>query len=284
MLLIHSCFYIMGAKQASASPGECGLDFLNITVGAHSISTGHANYAGIEGPEAIFGNPSLLNSKLEGFASYQYLLMDTKSQAVSANLPIMENYAFGIGVHLFDPGNITGYNEDNQKTGQLKAGDFLIRFAMATKGRLNYGLSFSYYHQQLDNTIGRGYGLGFGVTYESGLSRISISADNIGPDFKIGSSSVPLPSQIALSGWFPIQNSFLNLSGDLIYNRESGFRAVAGIEYSPVTGFFVRAGSNNETPVSLGLGYSLNNYGFDYSYTPSSLFGDRHNFSVTMSR
>ena len=280
-LTAGACFISL---PAYAAPGECGLDFLNITVGAYSISTGHANYAGTEGPEAIFGNPALLGDKLAGFASYQYLLMDTKSQAVSANLPLSGNYRFGFGAHIFDPGAITGYDSEGQKTGGLNSGDYLLRFALSSQGALSYGLSVSYYYQQLDNIVGRGYGFGFGLSHENGIGRISLSADNIGPDFKIGGASMPLPSRIALSGWLPMQSRFISLSGDIIYSRESGFGVAAGLDYSPVTGFSFRAGSNIETPVSLGLGYAYDNIGLDYSYIPSGLFGDRHNFSVTMSR
>ena len=56
------------------------------------------------------------------------------------------------------------------------------------------------------------------------------------------------------------------------------------MEYSPLEGFAVRAGSNTEEPLSLGLGISGGSFGLDYSYVPSELFGDRHLFSVTFSR
>ena len=79
------------------------MDFLNITVGAYSASTGQANYAGMEGAEAVFGNPSLLGDNLSGFASYQYLIMDTKSQAASINMPLNSKYSVALGLNIFDP-------------------------------------------------------------------------------------------------------------------------------------------------------------------------------------
>jgi hypothetical protein len=93
-------------NRVCAHPGECGLDFLNIPVGAHSASTGQANYAGIEGAEAIFRNPSLLGYNLNAFASYQYLIMDTRSQAAAVNLPLGRNGSFALGVNIFDPGEM----------------------------------------------------------------------------------------------------------------------------------------------------------------------------------
>ena len=271
-------------SEAEAHPGECGLDFLNIAVGAYSASTGQANYAGIEGAEAIFGNPSLLSENLNGFASYQYLIMDTRSQAASINMPIDSRYLFALGIDIFDPGEITGYDQEGHKTGNVKSGDYLVRLGVASRGLLNYGVTLSYYEQHLDNLVGRSYGFGLGLSRDFGSNRIGISIENIGPRFKIGRSSAPLPYRIALSGWFPVRNNFINLSTDFIYSREIGFRFVGGMEYSPLDGFFFRVGTNNDIPFSTGLGISGDSFDFDYSYVPSGLFGDRHLFSVTISR
>lgn len=270
--------------EVFAHPGECGLDFLNIAVGAYSTSTGQANYAGMSGPEAVFGNPSLLGEELSGFASYQYLIMDTRSQAVSINMPVDSRYSFALGVDIFDPGEITGYDEEGQKTGGIKSGDYLVRLGFASSGLLNYGITFSYYEQHLADIVGRGYGFGLGLSYELGLNRVGLSVDNIGPNFKIGQSSAPLPYRIALSGWFPIRSNFINLSTDFIYSRETDFRFVGGIEYSPLNGFFFRAGGNNDIPLSMGMGITGGSFDFDYSYVPSELFGARHSFSVTIHR
>jgi len=276
--------FLIIPDKGFAYPGEYGLDFLNIGVGAYSAATGQANYAGIEGAEAVFGNPSLIGYELNGFASYQYLIMDTRLQAAAVNLPLHRRYSFALAVDIFNPGNITGFDDTGQKTGNLKSGDYLIRLGIASQNRINYGVTFSYYEQRLDNVIGRGYGFGFGLSYEIGTNRIGLSADNIGPKFKIGGSSSSLPSKIALSGWFPIKGSYINLSTDFIYSLETGVRLAAGIEYSPFEGFFLRAGSNNDTPIAAGLGISPGSFDFDYSFVPSDLLGDRHLFSITVSR
>jgi hypothetical protein len=277
-------FLFPGQNQIYATPGECGLDFLNIPIGAHSASTGQANYAGIEGAEAIFRNPSLTGNDLNAFASLQYLIMDTRSQAAAVNLPLGRNNSFAVGINIFDPGEISGYDSDGQMTGDLRSGDLLIRLGYASRNRLNFGFTVSYYEQRLDNLVGRGYGFGFGLYHDLGQNRIGLSAENLGPDFKIGQSSSPLPAKIAVSGLFPIRGRFIDLSTDFIYSLETGFGIAGGLEYSPVEGFYVRAGSNIDIPVSMGVGFSGSNFELDYSYTPSDIFGSRHFFSVTVSR
>jgi hypothetical protein len=272
---------LLPTDDAISGNGEYALDFLNITVGAYSASTGQANYAGILGAEAVFGNPSLLGDNLSGFASYQNLIMDTKSQAASINMPFKSDYSIGLGVNIFDPGGITGYDSRGNETGSVKSGDYLVKLAFASRNRVNYGISISYYEQRLDDMVGRGYGFGMGISHDLGDNRLGLSVDNLGPEFKLGESSNPLPSKIALSGWFPIQSRFINLSADMIYSLETGFRLAGGIEYSPLDGLFLRAGGNNDIPFSLGFGLSGGSFDIDYSYIPSDLFGERHLFSFS---
>jgi hypothetical protein len=284
ILAVAIIFTYSVQNRAYAYPGECGLDFLNIPVGAYSASTGQANYAGIEGAEAIFRNPSLIGYNLNAFASYQYLIMDTRSQAAAVNLPLGRNNSFALGVNIFNPGEISGYDDNGQKTGNLSSGDYLVRLGYASQRKLNFGVSFSYYEQRLDNVVGRGYGFGFGLYHDLGQSRLGLSVENLGPEFKIGRSSSPLPTKIAVSGWFPFHSKYINLSTDLIYSLETGFGLAGGLEYSPAEGFNVRLGGNNDVPLSLGLGFTGGNFELDYSYTPSGTFGDRHLFSVSISR
>ena len=289
--LSYRCFYLLvvtilllPAHRAYSFNGECGPDFLNITVGAYSASMGQANYAGMEGAEAVFGNPSLLGENLSGFVSYQYLIMDTRMQAASVNIPIQSNYSVALGIDIFDPGSISGYDDSGNPTGGVGSGDQMIRLSMASRSSLSYGFSLSYYEQKLADVVGRGYGFGFGLSGYLGSNRIGLTVDNVGPEFEIGTSSTPLPSKFALSGWFPIHSRFINLSTDLIYSMETGIRLVGGFEYSPGDGLFFRAGGNNDVPLSLGFGLSSGSFILDYSYVPSDLFGDRHLFSFSIER
>ncbi len=260
------------------------MDFLNIPVGAYSAATGQGNLAGIEGPEAIFGNPAMIGRTAGGFASYQELLTDTRSEAFAVGLKLPGYYSAAFGFHIFQPGEINGYSSENIKTDNIKAGDYLARLGISSNGILSYGLSFSFYGQRLHDQTAYGYGLGFGLSYETGFGRLALSAENIGPDFRIGESSSPLPQRYSISGWIPIRNRFLNLNTDFYFSRESGFGIAGGLEYSPTPGFYLRAGGNLEVPIALGLGINANRIGFDYSYMPSELFGDRHLFSLSYPR
>jgi hypothetical protein len=267
-----------------AAPGECALDFLNIPVGAYRASIGQAGYAGMRGPEAIFVNPALLGKKTGGFASYQKLFLDMRSQAAAANLFMGKGYSMGFGIHLFDPGEITGYTAENVKTGSIKSGDILMRLGLSREGNLSYGLSISYYSQRLDNRFGKGFGFGAGISRNFDFARLALTADNVGPDFKIGNSSSPLPARYSISAWIPLRDYFIDINLDLSYKRSIGIVPSAGLQFTPASGIFLRAGSNNDIPFSVGLGFATNRLGIDYSYLPSGLFGDRHIFSFTVFR
>lgn len=277
---------IFGASggSARAAPGETALDFLNIPAGARGAALGQAAYAVISGPEAIFANAAHLGDNTSSFASFQKLLMDTHSEAAAFNLYLGKGYSSAIGLRLFSPGRITGYTANDVRTGDLEGGDMLIRLGFARAGKISYGVSVSHYSQRLDDRTGSGFGAGLGFSYETGRARFSFAADNVGPDFEIASSRAPLPSRYSLSAWIPLPRYFINLNFDLSYRRSVGFLPSAGIEYVPVSGFFIRAGGNERIPISLGLGLSIEKIELDYSYLPSSLFGDRHLFSFTFSK
>lgn len=283
-LVFTLSFILMISGIANAAPGECALDFLNIPVGAYGASVGQGGFARIEGPQAIFYNPAQLGKKSGGFASYQRLLLDTHSQAAAAGFPIGGEMSIGFGAFVYDPGNMDGYTAENIETGNVKSGDMLLRMGISRTGDLSYGISISYYSQRLADQEGRGFGFGIGVSREFPMGRLAFTADNIGPDFKIGSASSPLPQRYSLSAWIPLQNYYMNVIFDASYKRSLGIRASGGIEYSPVSGFFVRAGSNVKNPVSLGLGLAIRDMDIDYSYFPSGTFGERHFFSLSITR
>jgi len=245
---------------------------------------GQGGFARIDGPQAIFTNPAQLGEKTGIFASYQDLLLDTRSQAASAGFSLNDDYSLGLGVHIFDPGDVDGYSADNVELGKIKSGDYLLRLGLARRGRLSYGVSFSFYGQRLDNYVGRGIGMGMGISRDFSLGRLALTADNIGPDFKIGGSSSPLPLRYSISAWLPLKANYLDIVIDLSYQRSLGIRASAGLEYSPISGFFIRAGTNSEIPITVGLGLTRGMIGFDYSYFPSGIFGDRHIFSFLLSK
>lgn len=267
-----------------SAPGECALDFLNIPPGAHGASIGQGGYARIIGPQAIFFNPAALPDDASGFASYQNLLLDMRAGAAAAAFSLSERLSVGVGIDFYQPGDIDGYTENNIPTGNVGSGDHMIRLGLRRKGVASYGLSISYYSQRLDDVTGRGFGIGMGVSSDLFSGRVALTADNIGPDFKIGSSSSPLPSRFTMSYWQPLKVYYVDVTLDLSYRRTLGWAGAAGLEYSPVSGFFIRAGTSRRTPVSLGLGLSKGDFAFDYSFLPSDLFGDRHIFSFVVSR
>ena len=274
---------IFSAESAIPAPGKTALDFLNLPVGARSASMGQGCFAGIIGPEAIFGNPSLLGTTAL-FASHQELLLDTRSQALAIAVDLGRNLTLGLGALFFSPGNITGYTQDNIRTGSIDAGDRVVKLALSRSGGISVGIAASIYNQRLDNRTGTGFGAGAGIAVETELGRFALTADNIGPEYKIGSLAAPLPGRISFSGWIPIFDAPVMLSYDLTYRYEMGLGGSAGIEYRPLNGFGVRAGSNNSNPLAFGLFLSQGRMGFDYSYIPPGKFGDKHILSFNLTK
>jgi hypothetical protein len=269
-------------NSGMATPGQNALEFLNLPTGAYSAALGNGNYAGIIGPEAIFLNPSQIGQRTGAFACHQELLLDTHTEAFAAAIKLADDITVAGGAYFFDPGDIEGYSNDNERIGNIGAGDRLLRLAGLTKqGDFSFGVSISQYNQRLDNLVGNGWGLGAGVSLETGVGRLALSADNIGPDFRIGVGSSPLPARLALSALAPLCNNMLNLNLDFISRRGLGQSMAVGLEYKAFRGLSLRAGSARFDPISLGFRISNARLSLDYSYIPQSEFGDRHIFSVS---
>lgn len=283
LLPLATIALILSAEVSRSSPGENALDFLNLPVGADAAALGQGCYAGIIGPEAIFGNPSLLG-KTAFFASHQELLLDTRLEAFALAANLGGGFTLGLGALLFSPGQITGYSADNLRTGSIDAGDRAIKLALSKQGRISWGVSASYYHQRLDSQMGNGLGAGAGISAETQMGRFSLTADNLGPAFTVASLSAPLPARLSISGWIPLFKASVGLSLDLSYGYLIGMTGGAGLEYSLFDGFQLRAGSNNSNPVAFGFGLSHNNVAIDYSYIPPGDFGDRHILSLVLTK
>ena len=273
----------LAGEAAFAASGEVALDFLNLPVGARSYSLGSASYAGITGPEAIFGNPSLLGND-GAFACHQELLLDTYSDAFAAGLRLNHRVTLAAAVHLFSPGEIVRYSEENYRAGTLRAGDRLARLGLAVRGKYLYGFSISYYNQTLDDVTGNGLGFSGGITFETKYGQFAVSADNVGPKFKIDGEKFALPARYSLSAWRPIQENMLNLGVDFSYRQGLGFGLAAGLEYTPINGLGLMAGANSADLISVGMRFTSGIMAIDYSFIPRSQFGDRHIFDISFSK
>ncbi len=266
-----------------ASPGQTALDFLNLPIGAYSASLGQANYAGIIGPEAIFLNPGHLGQRTGAFVSHQELLLDTRTEAFAVSISLKRGFAFGAAAYFLDNGKIEGYSNDNVRIGNVNSGDRLLRVGLAYAWeKLSFGISFSQYNQQLAELSANGWGIGAGASIESQWGRFGFTADNIGPDFKIGRASAPLPGRFVFSAWVPFFENRADLNIDFILRRYQQAMVAAGIEYRLIENLALRLGSEKYDHLSLGFRLSSGKIAFDYSYIPQRTFGDRHIFSFSI--
>ncbi len=281
-LLIIGTFTLFFPKTCVAQ-GENALDFLNSPVGAISAALGQSSYACINDPEAIFGNPSLLGNTAF-FASHQELLLDMRSEAIAVAIGVGRNFSLGLGAIIFSPGEIVGYSQDNIKTGTLEAGERVMKLAASRSGKISLGASASIYGERLDDQIGTGVGFGGGISAETEMGRFSVSADNVGPDFKIGSSSAPLPRRLSISGWIPLRRIPVDLIFDLSQKYGIGTTAAAGLEYCPFSSLLLRTGAGTAAPWGLGFRLTRGSIAIDYSYIPPADFGDKHLLSFVLSK
>jgi len=274
---------MMTAIPAAGYTGQCAFDFVNIPIGANSSSLGQINYAGLLGPQALFGNPALIGESNGFFFSHQEHFLDTRTEAAGFSLRLNNSYSIGLAANFFSPGAIEGYNTENNRIENVAAGDHMLKAAFARSGRISIGGYLAYYRQRLDDFKMDGFGLGLGIGYDHQWGRSSLAIDNIGPNIKSENNSYPLPLKFTLSNLLPIHN-MIDINTDLSYGRNNGLVLSGGLQYNLISGFNLRAGANSDNPFSMGCGMLIGDFTLDYSYLPISDFGDRHIFSVTILR
>lgn len=267
-----------------AAPGETALDFLNLPPCAVSAAMGRGGYAFITGPDAVFGNPAMLGRSTALSASHQELLLDTRADAIAAGIGLGRGWSVGLAAIVFSAGYIQGYSEGNLKTNSIDAGDRLLKFALAYDGRVAIGLSVSSYYQALADRTARGIGFGGGVAAETGPGRLALTADNIGPRFGSGGTSAPLPTRTSLSGWLPLHSGMFETTIDIVFKWSDGFGGALGVQYMPLDGFALRAGSNTADPLTFGFRLGAGRFSVDYSYMPISEFGDKHIIGILLAK
>ncbi len=160
------------------------------------------------------------------------------------------------------------------------------RSAQLTYGRtfkgLRLALTGKYVDQRWDVPRGAGWAVDASAGQQVGPVRLALTAQNLGPDLRVGGVAVPLNRRIAVAaapiGGTPRGPLDLLPTVQAAWERGARFTPAAGVElgYWPVTGrtLFLRGGVRRpdtavgERPFTLGAGFSGDRIGIDYAMAP----------------
>jgi len=178
---------------AQTKVGTTAAQFLGLGIGARATAMGGAQVAGVEGPTALYWNPSAIawmETSGAEFAQSEWFV-DTRFQFAGIVLNAGNLGHFGLSITAMDYGEteVTTIDQPNG-TGEMWAAQdvaLAVSYARALTDRFAFGGTFKYVRQQIWNEAAAGGAVDLGVTYDTGFRgiRIGMSMSNFGTDMRL---------------------------------------------------------------------------------------------------
>jgi len=284
---------LLSGPALAAEPGDTGLAFLKIGVGARAAAMGEAYVAVAQDPTAMYWNPAgIANTpNLEFHASHNEWISDVRYEYVGA-VKGLRGHAIGAHVALLHMGELQGRDATGQFTESFRAYDLS---AGATYGRrvlrqAEVGMTAKMLYERIGDYTATGFAVDFGGRYRTPVRGLTLAGavTNLGPEMKFEEDSFLLPVAARVGAAYRTRAVLqgLVLAGDLRFPNDSDVKGHLGAELQVHDAIALRGGTKlgyDEELGTLGFGIRFREYEFDYAYVPfsdSSELGDTHRLSV----
>ncbi|MFQ5865728.1 MAG: PorV/PorQ family protein [bacterium] len=279
-----------------------GFDFLRTLVGARPSAMAGAFIAIPSDIHNIVYNPAGLATltKRQGTLTYLNHLLDFQSGFLAYAHPISKG-VLAIGLHFFDFGQFEGKDENNLDTGEFGANSISLSLSYSRMAfeNLSIGGSAKYIRFQIDNLTETALAVDFGVMYAIPSEELNIGVGifNLGTTtgaFFEGGVKDKLPFNFQLGASKKLEYLPLLVSGALVKFIDESLDFRIGGEFSLTEELFLRLGYNSVgqdqkvdtnkdrlAGVSLGLGFKVNTFNLDYSFSSFGEVGSLNRISLT---
>ena len=249
------------AGRASAASGVSGAQFLTIEQGARGLGMGGAYTSVTDDASALWWNPAgLARAEFsEVTLSHTAYIENVATEYAGLIRPVAQLHGT-VGAsftYLSIPG-IDGFDAAGNPTGKLTAGGYAgtLSYGAAVFPGLTAGATAKYLSQKLATTSGTGFAADVGAQYRDGNYGLGLVVQNLGPSFKIGSSSDPLPREIR-GGIFYIPVNHVTVALDEEKPNGDTARAHLGAEWLVSQGIRLRAGFQQTPNSGSGAGFTV---------------------------
>lgn len=281
-----------GAALA-ANPGDTGLAFLKIGVGARATAMGEAYVAVAQDPTAMYWNPAgIANSPdLEFHASHNEWISDVRYEYVGA-VQGMRGHAIGVHFALLHMGDLEGRDANGQFTETFHAYDFAagITYGRRIMRQVEVGITGNFLHEKIEDYGATGFAADLGIRYRTPIRGLTLAATatNLGPSMKFEQDSFTLPASGRIGAAYrsrALLSGFI-LASDVRFPNDGDVRGHVGAELWVADAIALRGGAKlnyDEELGTVGFGVKFREYEFDYAFQPfseSSQLGDTHRISV----
>jgi len=287
---------LSGSGALAQNPGDSGLLFLRMGVGAREAAMGGAGVASSQGASAVFWNPA--NNVFADFQTdlvlqhYDYLGSFSHESAAVA-------HRVGNGVLGFI---FTGlYAEEQQRysndgvavpEGTFSPYDvaFGVSYARPIGEDFAVGANAKMVYEKIDVHSDSGFAFDLFVSHRTMIEGLTFaaSATNLGGQMDLYDGPFDIPTAYRVGGAFTPPDLFsgrLTATCDVLFPNDTTEKAHAGAELRIIPELVLRGGSALNYDLkswTAGAGFRLGRVGIDYAYEDSQIegFDAGHKFSV----
>jgi len=208
--------------------------------------------------------------------------------------PVLENFAFSLGVDFLGYDDLEGRDENGLETGNYGAYAWGLQAGFGSRFKdFNWALSARFATQTIDDEsafavlgdIGGSYHLGRYFALGATLTNAGYVSEYVDE-----AEYAPMALQAGVSGFLPFAEKWvLHASVDAYRRADAEAQLLLGgeLEYAKTlmlrVGYDVRALNDTEDGISCGLGFTFGMVVFDYAYAPRPAFeGGNHYLSLGM--
>lgn len=284
---------LVGSRAFAADPGETGLAFLKIGVGARAAGMGEAYAAVAQDPTAIYWNPAGIANTLgnEIHATHHEWISDVRYEYVAA-VHGLKGQAIGAHVALLHMGALEGRDASGNFTESFHAYDFSTgaTYAVRLTRSIEFGATGKLLYSKIADNSATGIAGDFGLRYRTPFRGLTAAGTmtNLGPAMKFVDDEFKLPAAGRLGVVYRTRAILdgLVLASDVRFPNDSPAKGHVGMEIWPYKMFALRGGAKlgyDEEVGTVGFGIEYQTWMLDYAFVPfsdASELGDTHRISV----
>lgn len=293
------CFTLLpGTLLAQA--GASGLSFLKLGVSGRGSSMADAMSAIVSGAASTYYNPAGLLNRADSTGAQLMIMhkewvLDTRAEFLGASFPLNEEQAIGFAVNSTTVSNIEIRTRPGPVEGTFTSRNFSfgVSYARIFSNEICLGITAKFLFEKILVDQASGFAFDLGAQYRTPIENLFLGAAlaNLGSLNEMSKEKTTLPSllrvgpayRISIDDMrsnvtvasdvlhiFPEGKSYLNLGGELVFDRTISARA----------GY--RFGSEGHN-LSAGVGMNYGILGLDYAIEPLSTdLGSTHTVSLVL--
>ena len=288
---------LMAGTALAGNPGDAGLLFLRMGVGAREAGMGNAGVAASEGAAAIFWNPA--NNVLADFQTdlvlqHQRWLGAFDHEAAAVAHRLGNGGVLGFIFSGLYSDDLVRYGTDGVAVAQGTFSPYDVAFGVSYAhplgDRFGVGVTAKMIYERIDIYSDTGFAFDLSISHRAMIEGLvfAASATNLGGQFKLKDEPYDLPTAFRVgAAWTPVEvfKEKVTLAGDVFLPNDSNEKAHLGAEVRIIPEFCLRVGTKinyDLQGLTAGAGFRLKRLTVDYAYEDMTIegFDPGHKFSL----